>query len=235
MTLRINRLLGSSSFPTATSISPISYLKITKVACDVWYDGERKQPRLVHQYLTRDKAHGEINREKFHFHLDPLVPKVMRSTTEDYQGSGFDKGHLCPAADAKYSNEAMQDTFDLSNVSPQCPKFNRGYWAKLEKHVRDLTDQYPKGLDVFTGPLYRSHEESGKRYVKYQVIGENEVAVPTHYFKVIFNSEGHSVIRAYILPNEDIPDDRPLDEFETTVETIEKVAGIAFDILNKSD
>jgi len=200
----------------------------------LWYDGERKQPRLVHQYLACNQECGKTNRKNFHFQQDPLVPKIIRATTKDYQGSGFDRGHLCPAADAKYSDETMQDTFELSNVSPQYPKFNRGYWAKLEKHVRDLTHEYPEGLNVFTGPLYRSYEENGKRYVKYQVIGENEVAVPTHYFKVIFNAENGSVIQSYILPNvEDIPNDCPLDQFEANIETIEKVAGLAFNFFNQ--
>ena len=103
---------------------------------------------------------------------------------------------------------------------------NRGYWAKLEKHVRDLTKDY-QNVYVITGPLYLPNvEEGGRRYVKYQVIGPNDVAVPTHFFKVIsLEKESKIETRAYILPNEEIPNEIPLDNFLTTVEKVEKAGG----------
>jgi endonuclease G, mitochondrial len=146
---------------------------------------------------------------------------------KDYYGSGFDRGHLCPAGDCKHSEEAMDDSFFLTNISPQNPNFNRGYWAALERHVRDLTKEHGS-IHVFTGGLYLPKDEAdGKRYVKYQVIGANDVAVPTHYFKLILD-EKDKPIEAFILPNEPIASNVPLEQFKTTLEKIEKVSGIVF-------
>jgi endonuclease G len=101
--------------------------------------------------------------------------------------------------------------------------------VKLEKHVRDLTKVYAK-VYVTTGPLFMPEEEKdGKRYVHYQVIGENNVAVPTHYFKVIRGEKEHVVeTEAYIIPNRPIEQDPPLKTFAVSLEKVEKAAGLLF-------
>jgi endonuclease G, mitochondrial len=71
------------------------------------------------------------------------------------------------------------------------------------------------------------HHESGKKYVKYEVIGANDVSVPTHYFKIVFSSEG-SLLESYIVPNEPIAAEVPLKDFMTTIEKIERASGIVF-------
>lgn len=126
----------------------------------------------------------------------------------------------------------MADTFYMTNMCPQCPQLNRGYWSKLEKHVRDLTKEY-QHVYVITGPLYVPYDQDGKRYVKYQVLGKNDVAVPSHFFKVITleDRQGHRETRAYILPNQEIPSNTYLDSFKTTIEQVEKLAGF---VLNKA-
>lgn len=223
----LGRLLGYSYAGKMTSPIPICDLKIERDSYNLVYDGQHKQPRWVHEYLTSNRISGSIEKTASNFKIDPLIPSALRSTTKDYCKSGFDKGHLCPSADAKYYEEAWKSTFFLSNVSPQCPEFNQGYWVKLEKHVRNLTNQYP-ALHVFSGPLFMSSlNKNGRRFVKYEVIGENEVAVPTHYFKVIFD-ENNTPIESYILPNKRIKDTTPLDKFKTTIDKIEKVAGFVF-------
>jgi endonuclease G len=207
---------------------PSSEFIIERQAYSLSYSGQHKQARWVYEYLTPESVQGKEKREKISFKEDPALPEVIRSKDHDYLDSNFDRGHLCPAADARSSEQAMYETFYLSNISPQVPQFNRGYWARLERHVRDLTKTY-KALHVYTGPLYLPHEESdGKRYVKYQVIGKNNVAVPTHFFKVIFDSLDRSPIEAYILPNETISKDHPLTAFSATLEKIEAISGIVF-------
>ncbi len=124
----------------------------------------------------------------------------------------------------------MDDTFYLTNMCPQVAALNRGYWANLEKYVRDLTNHYAK-VTVISGPLYLSHLESdGKRYVSYQVIGPHEVAVPTHFYKVLrlepFNGQSEEV--AYLVPNESIAAHTPLDSFRVTLDKVQKAAGIIF-------
>lgn len=206
---------------------PSSEVIIERIPYVMAYDGRNKQARWVYEVLTAESVQGNADRHKFIFEEDPLIPSLIRSTKEDYTGSGFDRGHLCPAADARLNDAQMKETFYFSNVSPQCPQFNRGYWLKLERHVRDLAKRHGV-IHVFTGGLYLPYQDSdGKRYVKYQVIGQNDVAVPTHYFKVILGKD-RSSLESFILPNESIPGTTPLNEFLTTIEKIEKVSGIIF-------
>ena len=100
------------------------------------------------------------------------MPVPFRSNNADYFRSGYDRGHLVPAADAKQSQEAMNETFLLSNIAPQVGEgFNRDYWAHTEDFVRRLTGQF-RDLYVFTVPLYLPRQTSdGKWRVSYEVIG----------------------------------------------------------------
>lgn len=194
------------------------------------YDCRTKNASWVYERLTVENLQGNEDRENFNFKEDHIIPEIFRSTIADYRGSGFDRGHLAPAANHKNNPEAMADTFFMSNMSPQHPKLNRGYWSKLEKYVRDLTKSYPV-VHVITGPLFLPQEEAdGKRWVKYQVIGKNDVAVPTHFFKVIVleKASGQNESRAYIIPNQSIKPDTPIENFRTTTQKVERAAGLRF-------
>ncbi len=83
--------------------------------------------------------------------------EIFRATFKDYKKSGFDRGHLAPAADHKDSQEAMKETFLLSNMSPQYPRFNQGYWSHFEKYVRNLTNIYPV---VYSRPSFHTQAEN---------------------------------------------------------------------------
>ena len=206
---------------------PISHPTLGRSAYFSTYDGQRKQPSWVYERLTEATLQGDVERSSFSFVEDPNLPKPLRSSNGDYKGSSFDRGHLCPAGDAHSSPDAMKETFYLSNISPQVPELNRGLWRKLEAHVRQLTANHPV-LHVYTGPLYLSYKDSdGKRYVKYQVIGNNEVAVPTHYFKAVF-TQNNRFIEGYIIPNQPLEASLSFDKFKTSVEAIERSAGLAF-------
>lgn len=211
------------------STYPKSSIQIKHSCYALDYDCRTKNAYWVYERITSESLNGNVDR-KNSFKEDPAIPELFRSSLNDYKGSGFDRGHLAPAANHKESQEAMADTFFLSNMSPQVPEFNRGYWSKLEKHVRDLTKNYSI-VEVFTGPLYLPEvDENGLRWVKYQVIGKNDVAVPTHFFKVLVleNSTGRKDCRAFILPNMQINSKTPLNDFEVTVQKVEKLAGLIF-------
>ncbi|MFZ0565777.1 MAG: DNA/RNA non-specific endonuclease, partial [Chlamydiales bacterium] len=193
------------------------------------YDGRSKTALWVYEELTRDSLKGSANRDQIRSTQDPNIPEIIQSDLKDYKGSGFDRGHLAPAGDHKASEAQMEETFYLSNISPQVPDFNRGYWRAFEIYIRALTNEFDV-VRVITGPLYLPHEEpDGKKYVTYQVIGDNNVAVPTHFFKLITLKKGSfKEHRAYIMPNEKIDKDTPFECFQTTVSKVEKVAGIIF-------
>ncbi|NCB02070.1 MAG: DNA/RNA non-specific endonuclease, partial [Spirochaetia bacterium] len=100
------------------------------------YDEQTEQARWVAYHLTQDELYGLYDR-KDNFRSDPLIT-TGSAQLEDYRKSGYDRGHLIPAADASWSESAMSETFFMSNMSPQEPKFNRGIWADLEAVVRNF-------------------------------------------------------------------------------------------------
>lgn len=217
-----------ASNPTK-GIYPINHIVIERSCYSFGYDFRTKNAAWVYECLSKEGLKGDVKRGGYRFKEDPLIPETFRTCDSDYRGAGFDRGHLAPAANHKSSFEEMEETFYFSNVCPQSPKFNRGYWAKLERQVRDLTYAYKK-VEVFTGSLYLPKiVADGTKWVSYQVIGENDIAVPTHFFKLIFaeSDETHNV-EAYILPNEPISSTEPLDKFKTTLEKVERLSGILF-------
>jgi endonuclease G, mitochondrial len=194
------------------------------------YDARNRNPAWVYEDLTSDKLQGNADRENSAFKEDSIIPAIFRAKLNDYKGSGFDRGHMAPAADHKSNLDAMNDTFFMSNMCPQCPQLNRGFWAKLEKHARDLTKSYAH-VYVITGPLYLPRDDKdGKRYVKYQVIGSNDIAVPTHFFKVLRleKSSGSTDTQAFLVPNEPITTNTAIDSFKVNLDKIERVAGSIF-------
>uniref|UniRef100_A0A3P8U9J4 Endonuclease n=1 Tax=Amphiprion percula TaxID=161767 RepID=A0A3P8U9J4_AMPPE len=178
------------------------------------YDPRTRSASWVIERLSPASLSGTSDRKYCEFKEDDSVHVFHRSTNADYRGSGFDRGHLAAAANHKWSQKAMEDTFYLSNVVPQNPHLNQNTWNNLEKLCRSLTKGY-LNVYVCTGPLYLPRQEAdGKLYVRYQVIGRNHVAVPTHFFKVLIleQVDGRGVeLRSYVLPNEPIDEKVPLE------------------------
>lgn len=97
---------------------------------------------------------GETNRSKSSFKSDPAIPEPFRVHPNQFSKSGYDKGHLVPARDMTSSQTAMNESFLMTNISPQVGVgFNRSYWSRFEGFVRHLTSQYD-GVYVVTGPLF---------------------------------------------------------------------------------
>ena len=146
------------------------------------YNRLTRNPFWVREELQEDGKesldHQQPSRAKSKFKEDSTIPLAFRSRLADYHGSGYDRGHLVPAADS-HTQKQMNETFLLSNMSPQVASFNRGYWARLEKWVRSI-----KGFDrliVYTGPLFLPAWNGEQYRVSYQVLGEPpNTAVPTH-------------------------------------------------------
>ncbi|XP_059193066.1 endonuclease G, mitochondrial [Centropristis striata] len=195
------------------------------------YDPRTRTASWVIERLNPASISGTSDRKHCDFKEDDSVHVFHRATNSDYRRSGFDRGHLAAAANHKWSQKAMEDTFYLSNVAPQDPHLNQVTWNNLEKHCRALTKHY-LNVYVCTGPLYLPRAESdGRMFVRYQVIGRNHVAVPTHFFKVLILEQvgGRGVeLRSYVLPNEPISEEVPLERFLVPIETIERAAGLTF-------
>lgn len=199
------------------------------------YDRRTRNPAWVAEHITPESlANNHADRKHSVFVEDISIPEMFRAKLKDYFRSGYDRGHQVPAADAKWSQEAMDDTFALSNMCPQVGDgFNRDYWAHFEDFCRRLTHTYPS-VRVVTGPLYLpKRDPDGKWRVSYEVIGQPpNVAVPTHFYKVIFAEDGSIggkvALGAFVLPNAVIANTKPLTDFEVPIEAVERASGLMF-------
>lgn len=204
------------------------------------YDRRNRVAHWVFEHLNKETItfNAEVDRAKCEFTVDESIHPYFRSDNTDYKRSGYDRGHLAAAGNHKANQKHIQQTFFLSNMAPQVGiGFNRHSWNRLEKHVRKMTKMY-KDVYCCTGPLYLPrHESDGKKYIKYEVIGANNVAVPTHFFKVLVGEtpDGKFEMEAYVMPNQVIEDTTPLHVFQVPPETVERSAGLLFfDTLTKS-
>jgi endonuclease G len=171
-----------------------------------------EQPEWTFHMICKD-CFGTSER-KNNFRKDPSV-RTVSAVPSDYQGTGYDRGHLVPAGDMTLNALAMSESFYMSNMSPQVPSFNRGIWKKLETQIRNWSDDYDT-IYVVTGPIIK---------YGYSSIGENEVAVPQFYYKVIyFKSIGK--MAAFIMPNEGANSE--LSVFQVTVDEVEETTKIDF-------
>lgn len=199
------------------------------------FDRRTRNPHWVAEHITpASLLMREGDRRHSVFEEDLSIPEKFRGKLKDYFRSGYDRGHQVPAADAKWSQEAMNSTFSLSNMCPQVGDgFNRDYWAHFEDFCRRLTSFYPS-VRIVTGPLYLPKRDvDGTWKVSYEVIGSPpNIAVPTHFYKVIFAEDGrlggNVSLGAFVLPNDKIPNDKPLQDFEVPIEALERASGLEF-------
>lgn len=197
------------------------------------YDRRLKVPGWVIEHLTPQSRTAEGgDRKKSFFKEDTQIPEMFRARLQDYFRSGYDRGHQAPAANAKFSQQAMDETFMLTNIAPQTGAgFNRDYWAHFERFCRNLTNNYPS-VRVVTGPLFLPRQIPGtnKSMVSYEVIGNPPtIAVPTHFFKIVVGEDHRgAAVAAFVLPNAAISNDAPLSDFEVPLDAIERSAGVEF-------
>jgi endonuclease G len=207
------------------------------------YDRRLRSPIWVIEHLHPGKIdlQNNVSRDHSKFQEDTALHEYFRATLKDFKGSHLDRGHMAAAANHKLTQNDLDQTFVLSNISPQERKFNGGAWERLERYVRWLAKR-SKNLYVVSGPLYLPHRAGdGKAYVTYRVIGDNMVSVPTHYFKVILiESKDESLtMEAFLLPNDPKMDKRiNLDDFRVAIpnlDVIERASGVIFfDRLDRS-
>lgn len=180
---------------------------IERMAYTFAYNETHEQANWVAYMLTRANLGSGVERSN-RFMEDPLV-STQTATNADYAKSGYDRGHLAPAADMSWSLQAMQESFYYSNMSPQLPGFNRGIWKKLEEKVRTWALQYDT-LFIVTGPIL----EPGL-----PTIGPNKVSIPKAYFKALYAPKQQKGL-AFILPN--AKSEQLLSEFCLSIDALEQ-------------
>jgi endonuclease G, mitochondrial len=138
------------------------------------------------------------------------------ASLEDYKGSGFDRGHLVPAADMSLDKERMSQSFLMTNITPQEPSFNRGIFKTLESQVRSWIYDFDT-IVVITGCVDTSS--------KHQTIGDGEVVVPNFFYKIFVDIKRNRSI-AFILPNKKA--EKTLFEYVCSIDYLEEFTGLDF-------
>lgn len=181
------------------------------------YDKKTKTPQWVAWELTKEETKGNHERTD-KFLPDPNVEGAKVVTT-DYTGSGYDRGHMAPAGDMKWSKKAMEESFYMSNICPQIHHLNTGDWNELEANTRKWARRYGS-VYVTCGPIY-----NGSRRTQY--IGKNRVKVPDAFFKVILiQSPKKTCALGFFFENE--AGQRPLNEYLVSIDYLEQTTGIDF-------
>ena len=178
------------------------------------YDPARKVPLVVAERLTAEKLKGSTPRTD-NFQPDPELSSGQRAELNDYRASGYDRGHMAPAADFVDGQTQMEQSFYLSNMIPQNPEMNRGIWAGLEGATRacakSLGDLY-----VLTGPVFAG---------RVRTIGPDAVAVPSELYKIVVSG---GAARAFLLPNRALSRTSNFTQYETTVDAVQTATGLTF-------
>ena len=179
------------------------------------YSEKHEQAFWVGYELTKKETEKAFERTN-EFIPDPSV-STGTATVGDYAKSGYDRGHLAPAADMGWSQQAMTESFYFSNMSPQVPGFNRGIWKNLEEQVRTWAKAYDS-IYVVTGPVLKDGLVQ---------LGPNGVSIPKYYYKVILDNTGDDAKAiGFLMPNE--ASKEPLEKFAVSVDQVEQETGIDF-------
>lgn len=180
------------------------------------YSEPHEQAIWVAYTLAADSLRQQKHDRKNDFRKDPRV-RTGSAELADYKGSGYDRGHLAPAADFSYNDFALSQSFYLSNMSPQDPSFNRGIWKKLEDKVRDwaMENEY---IYVVTGPVLNK---------SFKTIGANEVSIPEYYYKIVLDIRKPEIkMIGFLIKNE--KSSANLQTFVVTIDSIESLTGLDF-------
>lgn len=189
---------------------------LRRTAYTAAYDKATRLPVWVAWHLTADHTSGANKRNGMKFAEDEDVP-VPRATDSDYYNSGYDRGHMCPSADCKWSAEAQRESFMFTNCCPQNHGLNVGDWNEMEQQCRRWTEEWGS-LYIVSGPvLYKG---------RHKTIGRNKVVVPEAFFKVLLCMEGRPKAIGFIYKNEG--GNRPKSSYVNTVDQVERITGLDF-------
>ncbi|MEL6191430.1 MAG: DNA/RNA non-specific endonuclease [Bacteroidota bacterium] len=203
---------------------------IHHTAMSLVYDEQHEQARWVAHIVLPDIIKGNVGRSN-DFRVDPLVKTgsatevdyflkyLQEDSTFEYDGFGYDRGHLAPSADFRWSEKALSESYFYSNMSPQLPELNRGIWAELEGVLRGYIIANPTTeLYIVTGPVLHDSLPPIQRSL-------NKVSIPEKYFKVIVDVHNQRGI-GFILPNK--TSFYPLVSYSVPIDEVEKLTGINF-------
>lgn len=182
----------------------------------IGFNPEAHQPNFASWTLTPDKTDGPYSRKDAKFAQDPDVDGC--ATLNDYRRSGFDRGHMVPAADMKWSAQAMADCHYLTNMCPQDNRLNGGAWASLENLERRWANKFGR-LIIVAGPVLSDRLS--------RTIGESKVLVPDRFFKVIIAPDFEPAMGiGFIMPNGEL--EGGVQAATMSIDQVEAITGMDF-------
>lgn len=213
-----------------TTILPendLNFIKHSSIV--ISYNEEHEQANWVAHKINKKIIDGNVGRSN-DFRKDEMI--LSKSSEEadyfsktklssgkyKYNGYGYDRGHLAPSADFKWSEKALSESYFYSNMSPQLPEFNREGWAKIENFLRAYV--YSKNVDllVITGPIYNSN-------LRKQTRSKNNISIPDYFFKVAVDLVNKKGIGFYV-PHEKL--EKPIESYIINIDSIEKITDYNF-------
>ena len=203
-------MLPAYLWPSSTTGAIINHNYFSLSYNETYEQAEWVFYRLDRSHLTKDR------RKRPYFINDPKV--ITKSADwRNYNGSGLDRGHLCPAGDRRFSEQAYNETFYTSNITPQDKYFNAGIWNRLEQQTRYWAKKYGS-IYVITGGILENNLPT---------IGNEDVAVPRYFYKVIVRETKREVsLVAFLIKHKESR--RSLKEFVITVDNLEELTGLDF-------
>ena len=179
------------------------------------YSEKHEQAEWVAYELKKSHL-SKTNFKRPYFEIDNAV-KTGAAHWRNYKNSGYDRGHLCPAGDRRYSQSAHDETFLTSNISPQKHDFNSGIWNTLEQKVRYWANKYD-GVFVITGGVLNG---------SLKTIGDEHVSVSKQFYKILIDpNSGKTKMIAFLMPHS--KSNKPLYDFVVSVDAVEALTGIDF-------
>ena len=185
----------------------------------VSYNPELYIPNWVAWELNEEKLVARESRNS-KFVPNPKLPEDEAVTTKEYSGSGWDRGHMCPAGDNKYHWRAMNESFYMTNICPQNHNLNRGDWKELEEACRRWAGVEP--VYIVCGPI-------NYRTPKYGYIGkEFKIRIPDAFFKVVLTGvqSGNPRAIGFVYKNESGNNKR--DKYVNSVDEVERITSLDF-------
>lgn len=207
---------GNPSFDVTSGLGQ-SNLYLCRDGYVVGYNYQTKEAAWVAFKLTKSKVANRRERDD-KFKEDEDVPFVYRATLSDYHKSGYDRGHLASYASMDFSKKSADESFLLSNMSPQKAGLNRQGWERLERNERIWANMYD-AIFVYTGPIY-------KKQKVYKTIGDNKIAVPDYFFKIIYVPSKNKAI-AFVMPNSRVGKTK-IANYRVSIKDIEQRTGLHF-------
>lgn len=199
-------------------------LIIHHIAYTLSFNTEHNNPNWVAWELTREEVNGQGRRAN-EFQPDPELDERHQVTHFDYVGSGYDRGHMCPAGDNKWNAHAMTESFYLSNMCPQNHELNSNSWEILESACRRWARR-EGSIYIVCGPIYDSTRKQKK-------IGrEHKVTVPDAFFKCVLSLKpGQEKAIGFIYQHNE--EYQSMEQAATTVDHVEELTG--YDFFNNID